>query len=88
MNALLKAEPKGIHRGKKSHCIEDILCDDKRDSVNSPCFVYVRHFLFKEVMFLVGWTRRSVFLRGIIGRKDIRPCKAQANRPLRYGLGA
>ena len=33
MHALLKAEPKGISRGKKSHCIDDILYDGKYEKV-------------------------------------------------------
>ena len=33
MKSLLKAEPSGIAKEKKSHCIDDILCEDKFDKV-------------------------------------------------------
>eukprot|EP00795_Rhopilema_esculentum_P005325 gene5325-494_t len=62
MNALLKAEPSGIGKGKKSHCIEDILYDRKYEKRSGNESQYSEQWLNESaarLLFLVvQWARQ------------------------------
>eukprot|EP00112_Aurelia_sp_Birch-Aquarium-sp1_P005232 Seg1592.3 transcript_id=Seg1592.3/GoldUCD/mRNA.D3Y31 product="Nuclear receptor subfamily 2 group E member 1" protein_id=Seg1592.3/GoldUCD/D3Y31 len=75
MKSLLKAEPSGIGKEKKSHCIDDILCDNKFNKKSCTEVNYSEQWLHESaarlLFLIVQWARQLPMFLSLTVRDQI-----------------